>query len=167
MTEIEALLSVDAGRRPPGTVVFFLDDGSRGFRRVHAGLAVLAGLAALGVALGGGGRNGAALLLLVGGMLAVTALPTLRDDSNRDPKRQVLVITALGLIVRDAWGLRSWRFDDVASVVAGMHQSRPYLNLIDRSGKRHTIECAAYRRGLRVRDAISSRMSVARTTNSG
>lgn len=164
MTDIEALLSVDAGRTPPGTKAFFLDDGTRGFRHLHAALAALAGLAAGYVALSGGSRHGVALLLLSAAALAVSALPTLRDDDNRDPKRQVLVITSQAVIVRDASGLRSWRFEDVTSVIAGINNSVPYLNLIDRHGKRHTIECAVYRHGLRVRQIISSRLSMRRTT---
>lgn len=167
MTEIEALLSVDAGQTPPGTVAFFLDDGTRGFRRVPALLSVAAGSAALACGLDGCGRHAVAVLLLVGAMLALRSLPTLREDTNRDPKRQVLVITSLGLIVRDASGLRTWRFEDLTDVVAGIHDSRPFLNLIDRQGTRHTIECAVYGRGERVRRVLSSRLSLGRTTNTG
>ncbi len=167
MTEIEALLSVDAGHTPPGTVAFFLDDGTRGFRRLPALLSAAAGLAALAWGLNGGGRHGVAFLLLVGAMLALRSLPTLRDDANRDPKRQVLVITTLGLIVRDGSGLRIWQFEELTDVVAGIHDSRPFLNLIDRTGTRHTIECAVYGRGERVRRVLSSRLPLGRTTHSG
>jgi hypothetical protein len=167
MTEIEALLSVDAGRTPPDTLAFFLDDGTRGFRRVPALLSVATGLAALACGLNGCGRHAVAALLLVAAMLALRAMPTLRDDANRDPKRQVLVITAVGLIVRDASGLRRWQFEDLTDVVAGIHDSRPFLNLIDCAGTRHTIECAVYGRGERVRRVLSSRLSLSRTPHGG
>ncbi|MES1205491.1 MAG: hypothetical protein ABUS79_06100 [Pseudomonadota bacterium] len=164
MTEIEALLSVDAGRVPPGTTAFFLDDGTRAFRRARAGLAASGALAAVGWAVAGGNVNGVMLIILACGIVGLSALPTLREDSNRDPKRQVLVITPAGLIVRDGQGLRRWRFENLTSVIAGMHDSRPYLHLFDSAGKRHKIECAAYRRGLRARDVIAARLSFRGTT---
>jgi hypothetical protein len=159
MTEIEALLSVDSGRTPRGTLAFFLDDGARSFRTTYAALAATAAVAAGGLGWAGGGRHAVAMLLLGAALLAVRAIPTLREDANRDPKRQVLVITTRGLIVRDASGLRSWQFEDLTDVVAGIHDSRPYLNLIDRNGKLHTVSCAVRGRGERVRRVLSSRLS--------
>lgn len=166
MTEIEALLSVDSGQTPPGTVAVFLDDGTRAFRRLHALFGVAIALSAGAAACAGWGRAPVTLLLLFGAALVLRALPTLPEDENRDPKRQVLVITAFGLIVRDSAGLRRWRFDELQDVVAGIRDSQPYLKLIDREGKRHTVACAAYRRGERVRRMISARLQV-RGTNSG
>jgi hypothetical protein len=163
MTEIEALLSVDGGHTPPGTVAFFLDDGTRGFRSVYALLAAAAGATAVAGGWAGWGRAAVVLLLLMGLALALSALPTLSEDENRDPKRQVLVITASGLIVRDDSGLRSWRFEDLTDVVAGIRDSQPYLKLIDHQGKRHIVGCAAYRKGERARRAISARLHVRRT----
>ena len=49
MSDVEALLSVDAGRVPPGTVAFFARDPERTKRRILAVLAVLVGS-------GGGGQ---------------------------------------------------------------------------------------------------------------
>lgn len=167
MTEIEALLSVDGGHTPPGTVAIFLDDGTRGFRPVHAGLGLAAFLAAAACGWTGTGLHAVTLLLLAGAMLVLRSLPTLREDSNRDPKRQVLVITEHGLIVRDASGLRSWRFEDLENVVAGIRDAQPYLNLIDRHGKRHAVDCAVYRCGERVRRVLSSRLLLDRNTNAG
>ena len=160
MTDIEALLSVDNGHTPPGTVAIFLDDGTRGFRWGYAITAMMAGLGAVVVAIAGCGRAPTALLLLLAGTLAVRAMPTLPQDENRDPKRQVLVLTALGVIVRDGAGLRRWLFEDLSDVVAGMNDSQPFLNLIDKNGKRHIVQCPAYRRGLRLRHMISARLQV-------
>lgn len=164
MTEIEALLSVDRGETPPGTVAFFLDDGTRGFRHAHAMFAAAAVLAAAGAGFAGWGRAPVALLLLLAASLALRAIPTLPEDENRDPKRQVLVVTSAGLIVRDADGLRSWRFEELREVVASasVDDPHPYLNLIDASGQRHTVDCSAYRRGERVRRVVAARLQVRR-----
>lgn len=166
MTEIEALLSVDAGKTPPETVAVFLDDGTRAFRRTPAVVAVAAGLAAGASGFAGLGHGCVALLLLTAGLLALRAMPTLPEDENRDPKRQVLVITRFGIIVRDLSGLRRWRFDELRDVVAGIHGERPFLTFIDRDGKRHTVDCAAYRHGERARRVVSARLRV-KTTSPG
>lgn len=165
MTDIEALLSVDNGHTPPGTVAIFLDDGTRGFRWGYALTAVIAGLIAVAVAVAGCGRAPIALLVLLAGTMAVRAMPTLPEDQNRDPKRQVLVLTTVGLIVRDGSGLRRWLFEDLSDVVAGMNDSQPFLNLIDKNGKRHTVHCPAYRRGLRLRHMISARLQMTRPSS--
>lgn len=163
MTDIEALLSVDAGRTPRGVVAVFLDDGTRGFRGGHGALGLAAGVAAGLSGVAGWGAAPITLLLLAGAFLALHALPTLPEDENRDPKRKVLVITATGLIVRDDAGLRRWLFEDLTDVVAGVQDSGPYLKLVDRAGRRHTVSCPALRRGERVRRLLSARMQLSRT----
>src|SRR6185369_6847502 len=101
VTDIEALLSVDAGRVPPGAVAFFAGDIDVGERRTYAVLALLSGVAAAACACGGAGRFLVALLLLSGTALAVLATPTSHEEEERRIKRPVLVVTDVALIVRD------------------------------------------------------------------
>jgi hypothetical protein len=158
MTEVEALLSVDAGHTPPGIVAFFMDDGRQDGRRARAVLAALAALATVGCALAGVGRIPLTLLAIGVGILAVRATPTLQDKVDLVCKRQVMVVTGVGLIVRDASGLRTWRFEDLAEVVAGIFDHRAYLDLIDQHGTHHTIEYFGFRRAERIRRVISQRL---------
>jgi hypothetical protein len=163
MTQVEILLSVDAGNTPPGVVAFFVDDGDRVARRAQASIAVVLGLLAGACAWIHAGRAPVTLLLLAAGMLALRAMRTLPDDETPTPTRQVLVVTSLGLIVRDARGLRSWLFENLIDVVAGIYNGHPYLDLIDQNGIRHSVSCLPFRRGERARRVISARLLLKRT----
>src|SRR5215831_12199730 len=119
MTDVEALLSVDRGEIPPATFAFFERDEVAEDRRAHAILAAVTGIAAALSALAGTDFHITALFVLIAAMLVIATTPTV----NREPaepsraKRFVTVVTARGIIVRDAGGLRSWRFDELAAVV--------------------------------------------------
>jgi hypothetical protein len=160
MTDIEALLSVDAGRTPANTVAFFIDDTDQSGRLVALVMASLSALAAVGCGLAHAGLQTVTLLTLGAALMALRATPTVSEESVVAPTRRVMVVTTGGLIVRDAWGLRSWRFEDLAGVVAGIYDSRPHLQLIDQKGKRHTVECPQFRTGERARKMISARLNV-------
>ncbi len=162
MTDIETLLSVDAGRTPPDTVAFFMDEESR---RIPPGQIVLASLMGLGAvalacALGKAGLAPITLLVLGAAITIVHAMPTTVVDDQATAKRQVMVVTANGLIVRGPWGLMTWRFEDLHDVVAGMETGRPYLELIDKKANRYTLECEGFRRCERARRVISSRLTL-------
>src|SRR5262249_15894228 len=64
MSDVETLLSVDAGRVPPGTVAFFARDPEQTQRRVLAVFAMVVGVAAAAAYLGGLSRPPTALLAL-------------------------------------------------------------------------------------------------------
>ena len=166
MTDVEALLSVDAGKVPPGVVAFFMGDPDRDIRLAGVVIAAIAGLAAVGAAYGGAGLLPVTVLVLAAGLFGVLATPTIRTDGHQTIKRQVMVVTAEGLIVRDAWGLHSWRLDDLADVVPGIYDSRTYLDIIERNGTRHTIETIGFRRGDRVRQVITTRLRLRQTQTS-
>jgi hypothetical protein len=163
MTDIEALLSVDAGKTPPGVVAFFMGDPDRDVRHVWLVIAALAGLAAAGTACAGAALLPVTVLVLATGLFGVLATPTLRTDGHQTIKRQVMVVTSEGLIVRDAWGLHSWRLDDLADVVPGIYDCRAYLDIIERNGTRHTIETIGFRRGDRIRQVIAKRLRLRQT----
>jgi hypothetical protein len=119
---------------------------------------VLTAAGAVACLIGGVDRMHCTLILLAAGILAVGAVRTIREDENPAFKRKVLVVTSSGVIVRDTRGLRTWRFEELLDVVAGIYDRRPYLGLIDRNGVRHTFECLEFRRGERARRVISSRL---------
>lgn len=158
MTDVETLLRVDAGRTPPGAIAFFMDDEDRGLRRTLTVLAVLAALGVGACVYAGVGLMPISLLVLATGLLAVGGIRTIPEDMDPTAKRRVLVVTASGIIVRDRQGLRNWSFEDLADVVAGVSERRPYLDIIDRRGIHHTFECLEPRRGERARKVIASRL---------
>ena len=154
MTDIEALLSVDAGQVPEGTVAFFMRDPERGQRRLYAVTAALLLLGAAGCAVGGAGLPGMVVLLLGAGIFGVLATPTLKDDP-RPVKRQVVLVTPTGIIMRDAQGLRSWTFEDLTDSSSWIHADRIDLLLVRRDGTRIFIDCQCFHRGERLPDVIS------------
>jgi hypothetical protein len=159
MTQIEALLRVDGGDVPPGAQAFFAEDDQDGSPLLRAAMAGATALAAASAAGLGAGRFVVALMLLAAAGLAVLAWPTIRDDEEQlPPKRQVLVVTPQGLIVRDDMGLRSWQFEDLAGVVEQFHTHRPYLVLIEQDGTRHALDHLRFRRGGSVHQIIDERV---------
>jgi hypothetical protein len=158
MSDVEALLSVDAGRVPPGTVAFFARDPERTKRRVLAVFAVLVAGGVVAGLLGGLSRPPIALLAL--GTIArfITALPPERDPESARRKRPTLVLTANGMIVRDASGLRSWSFDDLLDVRPYLYQQRIGLLILKRDGSRQFVDTLSFKRGEKVNELIGRRL---------
>jgi hypothetical protein len=154
MSDVEALLSVDAGRVPEGTVAFFMRDPERGQRRLYAVTCGLLVLAAIGCALARTGFTAMAVLILGAGIFAVMATPTLKEDT-RPVKRQVVLVTPRGIIMRDAQGLRSWTFEDLTDSSSWVHADRIDLLLVRRDGTRIFIDCQCFHRGEKLPDVIS------------
>ena len=165
MSEIEALLSVDRGEVPPATYAFFERDTTAEDRLSHAILAATASIAAAMSTLAAVDLRVTALFVLIAAMLIVVATPTV----NREPapgsggKRCVTVVTASGIIVRDARGLRTWRFDELAGVVSATFGPRPYIVLVERDGSRHALDYLSCQRGEALREVIGHRLRLQST----
>jgi hypothetical protein len=147
MTEVEVLLSVDAGRIPPDAVVFSAADPEAPGRRLNAFLAVAAGVATAGCLLTGVARELIFLLAIIAGIFAVLAIPTAADPEEARRKPCTLVVTPRGMIVRDDEGLRTWRFDELAEVLPYLHSNGEGLLLIRRDGRREFLDNRLFRKG--------------------
>ncbi len=158
MSDVEALLSVDAGRVPPGTVAFFARDPERTKRRVLAVFALLMGGTVVAGLLGGLGRPPIALLALTTIGLFVMALPPERDPETAGHKRATLVLTPNGMIVRDNSGLRAWSFDELVDVRPFLHQQRVGLLIARRDGGREFVDTLLFKRGEKVNELIVRRL---------
>jgi hypothetical protein len=157
MSEIEALLSVDAGRVPPATFAFFARDAEAS-ERLGAMTSFAAALS--GILDGPGALS--ALLVLVAATFTIIATPTIKEKHEQDArpiKRHVMVVTSEGLIVRDAWGLRSWRFEDLAEIAASSYEHRPYMVLIHRDGTRHALDYLNFQRPEQLRQVLGHKLS--------
>jgi hypothetical protein len=158
MSDVEALLSVDAGKVPPGVVAFFARDPEGSKRRVMAGFAVVMAVvtgAAYWAALN---RPSVALLALATLCLIIQALPPERDPETARYKRPTLVVTPNGVIVRDGSGLRSWTFEDLVDVRPYLHQQRIGLLLAKRDGSREFVDTLSFERGEAVTELIGRRL---------
>ena len=158
MSDVEALLSVDAGRVPPGTVAFFQRDPERTQRRLLGVFSALVGIGTVAAYLGGVSRPPIALLALGTIALFIMALPPERDPEEARRKRPTLVLTANGMIVRDGSGLRSWSFDDLLDVRPYLHQQRIGLLILKRDGSRQFVDTLSFKRGEKVNELIGRRL---------
>jgi hypothetical protein len=158
MSEVEALLNVDAGRVPPGAIAFFPRDPEAFQRKVCTFFALVALAGGIALAVGTHSRAGVALLALVGVAFAVGALPTRPDVDEPPSKRPTLLLTIEGLIVRDDQGLRYWSFEDLADVRPYMHLRTLGLLVVGKDGKRDFIDTMAFERGDRVPELIGRRL---------
>jgi hypothetical protein len=158
MSDVEALLSVDAGRVPPGVVAFFARDPEAAKRRALAVFALLLGLATAGAYLAGLSRPPIALLALATLAMIIQALPPERDPETARYKRPTLVVTSNGVIVRDGSGLRSWSFEDLVDVRPYLHQQRIGLLLARRDGGREFVDTLSFERGEKVNELIGRRL---------
>jgi hypothetical protein len=158
MSDVEALLNVDAGRLPPGTVAFFERDPERTQRRILAVFATLVGIGTAASLIGGLSRPPIALLALGTIALAVMALPPERDPEAAKRKRPTLVLTPNGMIVRDGSGLRSWSFDELVDVRPYLLQQRIGLLILTRDGSRQFVDTLNFKRGEKVNELIGRRL---------
>jgi hypothetical protein len=147
MSEVEVLLSVDAGRVPADAVVFSAADPEAAARRLNAVLAALCALALVGCVLTGVGRELVALLALIAGIFVVLATRTEAEEEDRPHKPALLVVTPRGMIVRDDDGLRTWQFEELAEVVPYLHTTGEGLLLVGRDGSREFLDNHLFRRG--------------------
>jgi hypothetical protein len=148
MTEVEALLSADAGRPPPGSVVFRLRDTEAPTRRARIIAALSIGAIAVGCFVLGADLDVVAVIALLAALLGVLGTPTERDPEEPvRVKQPTLLVTTSGLIVRDDGGLRSWQFQDLADVRPYLDDRRVGLVIVCRDGSRHFVDNLAFERG--------------------
>jgi hypothetical protein len=158
MSEVETLLSVDAGKVPPGTLVFPARDPEAPTRKLYAMLGIMVLALALGCGLTGAGRAPVALLLLAASMLLIWATPTASEIPEPKCKPAMLVVTPTGIIVRDAGGLRTWQFADLAEALPFIHYGRVGVLVIEKNGSRDFIENLLFQRGENLREVIHSHL---------
>jgi hypothetical protein len=159
MTDIEALLSVDAGRVPEGTVAFFMRDLEVEQRHRRLAVGILFACAAAVCAFCRTGRASVALLGLAAGIFAVLSTPTASEsDCIQQIKRSVVVVTPTGIVIRDSRGLRTLMFTDFLEASSWRHADRVDLLLVRHDGSRVFINCQGFHRGERLPDVVKQRL---------
>jgi hypothetical protein len=163
MSEVEALLNVDAGRVPPGAVVFRARDPEAEVRRLRTVLAIGAGLLTVGLAIAGVAREPIAMLVLTTTMLALSASRTAPEGDEARHKRPAMVLTTTGIIVRDASGLRSWQYEDISDVRTCVCQGQIGIVVVLVGGAMHFIDNLSFARGEHVGGLIRRHLQPRRT----
>lgn len=163
MSEVQALLNVDAGKVPPGAVVFRARDPEAEVRRLRTVLAVGAGLVTVGLAIAGVAREPIAMLVLTTTMLAISATRTEPEGEEARQKRPTMVLTTTGMIVRDASGLRSWQYEDIADVRTCVCQGQIGIVVVLTDGSLHFVDNLSFARGEHVGGLIRRHLQPRRT----
>jgi hypothetical protein len=163
MSEVEALLNVDAGRVPAGAVVFRARDPEAEVRRLRTVLAVGAGLVTVGLAIAGVAREPCAMLVLTTAMLAISATRTAPEGDEARHKRPTMVLTTTGMIVRDASGLRSWQYEDIADVRTCVCQGQVGIVVVLTNGSLHFVDNLLFTRGEQLSGLIRRHLQPRRT----
>jgi hypothetical protein len=163
MSEVEALLSVDAGRVPAGAVVFRARDPEAEVRRLRTVLAVGAGLVTVGLAIAGVSREPIAMLVLTTAMLGLSATRTEPAGEEARHKRPTMVLTTTGMIVRDANGLRSWQYDEITDVRTCVCQGQIGIVVVLSNGAMHFVDNLSFARGEHVGGLIRRHLQPRRT----
>jgi hypothetical protein len=163
MSEVETLLSVDAGIVPAGVVVFRARDPEAEVRRLRKVLAVGAGLVTVALAAAGATREPVAMLVLTTAMLAISATRTEPPPEEARQKRPVMVLSGTGMIVRDASGLRSWQYEEIADVRSCVCQGQVGVVVALRNGQMHFVDNLLFTRGEHVSSMIRRHLAPRRT----
>lgn len=163
MSEVEALLSVDAGKVPDGAVVFRARDPEAEVRRLRTVLAVGAGLVTVALAAAGASREPVAMLVITTAMLALSATRTELSPEEARQKHPTMVLTKTGMIVRDAQGLRSWQYEEISDVRACVCQGQVGIVVVLRNGGLHFVDNLLFARGEAVSGLIRRHLQPRRT----
>jgi hypothetical protein len=150
MTEVEALLSVDAGQIPPGCSAFRARDPEARTRALRAAMAVMFAVGAAASGLAGIGHEAIALMVLTASIFAILATPDEPDPEEARHKRSTLVVTPTGMIIRDAQGLRRWQFEDVTEVTRVLSEGSSGLWVVTRDGRADFVDTEVFERGERL-----------------
>jgi hypothetical protein len=161
MTEVEALLSVDAGQTPTGCSAFRARDPEGRTRALRAAMAVMFALAAVASGLAGVGHEAIALMVLTASIFAILATPDHPDPEEARHKRPTLVVTPTGMIVRDAHGLRRWQFEDVMEVTRVLSEGSSGLWVVTRDGNADFVDTEVFERGERLWGIVRRRTPAA------
>lgn len=156
MTNVEALLTVESGRVPAGVQVFHERDSEAAQTR---GWLVMCGFLALVAAVTGvqGGKPlGVLAMAIFAAMAGVMAVPTAAEEPR---KPRVILLCERGFIVREHWGLRNWRYDELARVYVLVVDGEQQLCLEDTAGQAHLIDYQNFRAGSVLRQRLLQQIS--------
>jgi hypothetical protein len=96
-------------------------------------------------------------------MLAISATGTEVEPEEARHKRPAMVLTAMGMIVRDASGLRTWQYDDIVDVRTCVFHGQVGIVVVLRNGQMHFVDNLLFARGEHVSGLIRRHLQPRRT----
>lgn len=155
MTNVEALLKVESGRVPEGVKVFLEQNPESG--RSHSWLLMCAFLAIVATVTGfqGGEPLGVLVIAIFAAMAGVMAIPTQEEESR---KPRVVLLCEKGLIIREHWGLRNFRYDELSRVFVLVVDGEQQLCLEDKSGDAHLLDYRSFRAAEALKTQLDQRI---------
>lgn len=161
MTNVEALLLVEAGKVPDGVEVFYETDAEAPRFRAWLILAMVMTGATAVTAFRDDSTEGAtweiALMALFAAFAALMAVPT-HDPEEKRSRPRILVMGPQGMITRDPWGLQNWDYDELQRVSTCWLGGRPHLLIEDHSGKEHLLDFATFQGSGRIIALLKQRV---------
>ena len=106
-------LTVESGRVPEGVQVFLEQDADAGRSRSCLFMCAFLAIVAAVTGVQGGEPLGVLAIAIFAAMAAVMAIPTAEEEPR---KPRVIVLCDKGWIVREHWGLRNFRYDELTRV---------------------------------------------------
>ncbi|MCG5054777.1 MAG: hypothetical protein KA712_17580 [Myxococcales bacterium] len=158
MTNVEALLTVESGKVPDGVQVFSENNPDAGRMRAWLFLSAFLALVATVMGVEGGEPLGVMAIVVFAAMAAVAAIPVTLDEPR---KPRVLLLCDKGLIVREHWGLRNWRYDELLRASVLFVDGEQQLCLEDRQGELHLVDHLNFAGGARLRILLEARIRAA------
>lgn len=155
MTNVEALLNVEKGFVPHGVEVFQERNPDLPRQRAWLGLCAFLGLVALVLRVQGAEPLGVLVVAIFAAMAAVMAIPT-HDEEPRKPR--LLLLCDKGIIAREHWGLRNWRYDELVRVWVVFVDGQQQLCVEDAAGDAHLIDHLNFKNGQRLRGLLEQRI---------
>lgn len=155
MTNVEALLTVESGEVPRGVEVFQEKDPDLVHLRAWLFLCGFLSLVATITSLQGGEPLGVLAMGIFAAMAGVMAIPTKREEPR---KPRVLLLCDKGVIAREHWGLRNWRYDELRRVWAVYVDGQQQLCVEDNEGEVHLIDHLNFKGGQRLRSLLEERI---------
>lgn len=156
MTSVEALLTVESGRVPGGVQVFLEQDADAGRSRSWLFMCAFITIVAAITGVQGGEPLGVLAIAIFAAMAAVMAIPTRTEEEPRKPR--VILLCDKGLIVREHWGLRNFRYDELTRVFVMTIDGEPQLCLEDKAGDAHLLDYLSFRMGDALRTQLDQRI---------
>jgi hypothetical protein len=155
MTNVEALLKVESGRVPEGVKVFLEQDAESGRSRSWLFMCAFLAIVAAVTGVQGGEPLGVLAIAIFAAMAAVMAIPT-QEEEPRKPR--VILLCDKGLIVREHWGLRNFRYDELTRVFVMTVDGEQQLCLEDKAGDAHLLDYLSFCAGDSLRHQLDQRI---------
>ena len=141
MTNVEALMAVEAGEQPSECKIYYERDERKLWALWWSGVSAFLVVFAIMVAWQMPTSPYPVLIGLAAAIAAVIGIPVEEEEPDR---LRILVITPRGAIVRGPGGLKNWHFDELTRVMPYSILGQAQLCLRDVHGRDHLLDYRSF-----------------------